>query len=523
MWGTGAFFYNGPSLRAGLIQGLMQRRKTGPASRGCGRTCVPAGVRIRVISKDYSTLVREAHELKAAGRLDEAAARYGEAVAANPRSAVAEHNLAACLGDAGHWAEAEPHISAAFGKGLDAPETWLMKARAEQALAGQDAGRLDKAEKAFREALKRRGDMYDAHRELSQLIWMRTGDAAASMAEVEKALKANPGHVGLNVVKAQTLEFAGRADEAFSLMSQMADANPGEPGLSVQAAQLATTLGRGDVALGYAQRAQAAAPQDLGVMVTLTEALLAAGEAERASDMAGDIRRKWSTNQHAIALQATAWRMMGDPRYRRLYDYDTLVGASMLDTPNGWSSLEAYMADVASALKSLHAFREHPFNQSLRHGSQAVDILRQSHPALRALPQALDGPIRKHLAQLGQGDDPVRARNRGTYQFHGMWSVRLRPGGYHVDHVHPQGWLSSACYVETVAPKGQEGWIRFGQPGVKTRPALPAEHHVEPKPGMLVLFPSYMWHGTVPFTGDQTRLTFAFDLVPGAVDLSGND
>ena len=476
-----------------------------------------------MISKDYSTLVREAHELKAAGRLEEAANRYREAVAANPRSGVAEHNLAACLGDAGRWAEAESHIAAAFTKGVDAPETWLLKARAEQALAGLDRSRLDRSEAAFREAIKRRGDMHDAHRELAQLIWMRTGDAAAALADVERALRASPRHPGLNLVKAQALEFSGKREEAFALMSALADAHPREPALTVQTAQLATSLGKGDIALDYAQRAQALAPQELGVLVTLTEALLASGHAERAADLAGDIRRTWSTNQHAIALQATAWRIMGDPRYRRLYDYDTLVGPTMLDTPRGWESLEHYVADVASALKSLHAFEEHPFNQSLRHGSQAIDILRQEHPALRALPAALDGPIRRHLANLGQGDDPVRARNRGTYQFSGMWSVRLKPGGYHVDHVHPQGWLSSACYVETVAPKGQEGWIRFGQPGVKTLPALTAEHAVEPKPGMLVLFPSYMWHGTIPFTGDQTRLTFAFDLVPGPIVLPDQD
>ena len=84
--------------------------------------------------------MREAHALKAAGRLDEAVRRYREAAAANPASGVAEHNLAACLGDAGRWSEAEPHIRAAFGKGVDAPETWLMLARCELAL-----GRLDAA------------------------------------------------------------------------------------------------------------------------------------------------------------------------------------------------------------------------------------------------------------------------------------------------------------------------------------------------------------------------------------------
>jgi len=30
----------------------------------------------------------------------------------------------------------------------------------------------------------------------------------------------------------------------------------------------------------------------------------------------------------------------------------------------------------------------------------------------------------------------------------------------------------------------------------------------------LAVFPSYMWHGTVPFEDTQPRLTIAFDMVP---------
>ena len=58
------------------------------------------------------------------------------------------------------------------------------------------------------------------------------------------------------------------------------------------------------------------------------------------------------------------------------------------------------------------------------------------------------------------------------------------------------------------------GWLRFGAPPIPTRPSLSAEHFVRPEPGLLVLFPSYLWHGTVPFGGDQVRTTIAFDLVP---------
>ncbi|MEO8925573.1 MAG: putative 2OG-Fe(II) oxygenase [Caulobacteraceae bacterium] len=49
---------------------------------------------------------------------------------------------------------------------------------------------------------------------------------------------------------------------------------------------------------------------------------------------------------------------------------------------------------------------------------------------------------------------------------------------------------------------------------MRTQPPLPPEHFVKPEPGLLVLFPSYMWHGTVQFSGDQPRLTIAFDVAP---------
>ena len=45
-------------------------------------------------------------------------------------------------------------------------------------------------------------------------------------------------------------------------------------------------------------------------------------------------------------------------------------------------------------------------------------------------------------------------------------------------------------------------------------PDCPPDHYVRPYPGLLVLFPSYVWHGTVPFESGGRRLTAAFDVVP---------
>jgi hypothetical protein len=111
---------------------------------------------------------------------------------------------------------------------------------------------------------------------------------------------------------------------------------------------------------------------------------------------------------------------------------------------------------------------------------------------------------------------PLGARRSGDYRVKGCWSVKLRAGGHHVNHLHPEGWLSSADYVALPPGLGEgdarAGWIKFGEPRLPL-PACGIERMVEPKVGRLVLFPSYMWHGTVPFAAGE-RLTIAFDVVP---------
>jgi tetratricopeptide (TPR) repeat protein len=456
-------------------------------------------------------LTREADAAKAAGRLSEAIGLYARAAQAFPASAVAEHNLAGALGDAARFAEAEARCRAAFAKGLDAPETWLVLGRA---LQGQR--RLDEADAAFREALRRRPAMPDAHRDLAQLIWMRTEDIAAATALLDRAIAAEPGHPVLRLIKAKALEYAGDHAGAYGVLSDAARGGD-DAVLEAMSADAAVRIGDPAAGLAHAERAAALAPADPLVMTIFAQACLAGAQPARAADAMEALRARFPFDQHLLALLATAWRMLDDPRYRTLYDYDAFVGVHRLQAPAGWPHLGAYLADLADAAGRAHAYRTHPFDQSLRQGSQAPNILDVDHPAIRAFPAAIGEAVAEHLRRLGRGEDPLRVRNTGRWAFQGAWSVRLRPNGFHADHVHSHGWLSSACYLslpQAVEGPDRQGWLKFGQPGVATDPPLGPEHFVKPEPGLLALFPSYMWHGTVPFGGGEPRLTIAFDLVP---------
>lgn len=454
-----------------------------------------------------SAAMEQARQAKAAGDLRGAAALYARAAVERPDSAVAEHNLASTLGDLGDFAGAASASARAIAKGSTAPETWLVHARALQG-----TGELDAAEAAFLRAIGLRRDYATAHRDLAQLRWMRTADVGTALAAIDSARIP-----ALASVEAVVLLSAGEPARAAAVLDRAIARGP-DAALHLLAANARAALKDAAGQLAHATAALQLARASTETAKAVVEALLHVGRVAEAASLADRIAQAAPDDQGVIALLTTGWRLLGDPRYAGLCEDPALISTRGIATPPGWPSLERFLADLAATLLARHAWRTHPLDQSLRHGSQTQEDLAQvDHPVLRALFAALDAPILAHLAQLGRGDDPVRRRNTGGYRFAGAWSVLLRPGGYHTDHVHPRGWLSSAFHLdlpETVAQRPQ-GWLAFGRPGVPTSPALPPTRHVCPVPGQLILFPSYLWHGTEPFSGDAPRLTVAFDLLPG--------
>jgi tetratricopeptide (TPR) repeat protein len=453
-------------------------------------------------------ILKELERRKVTRRVRDLIAQRLADAAARPNSIVALHNLAGALGDAGLWREAADRIERAFRLGADAPESWLIRARALMEL-----GRFAAAQDAYQETLRRRPGYHDAHRELAQLIWRVGGEVERALVPLRSAIRHNPNDIGLRVLEAHVLETAGLNAEAHGALLALAREQPNDLSVAVAVSQSALAESDFDTALTFAESALLAAPASVPALIAYANACLAAGRNDRAGEAASRVHAQDPMNQNALALQATAWRLAGDFRYAELYDYRAFVRSYTLAAPPGWSSVDAYVADLAQALRAAHTTCNHPFGQSIKQGTQATTILDHDHPALRALPAALDPPIRQYLEDLGPGADPHRSRNRGDYAIHGVWSIRMSAGGRHVDHVHPQGWISSACYLVVPDAPEPEGWLKLGEPGARTPTPCPPELFVQPAPGKLVLFPSYMWHGTVPFSGEGERLTFAFDLI----------
>jgi hypothetical protein len=212
--------------------------------------------------------------------------------------------------------------------------------------------------------------------------------------------------------------------------------------------------------------------------------------------------------------------MVGDARYDWLCDYDRLVATLDLVPPDGQTT-QAFFAEVAAYLRTLHTARVQPLDQTLRHGTQTFGQLlsQDRHPLIASLASMLQSAANNYSAALPTDTQhPFLRRNLGAVAFSGSWSARLEKGGFHSNHLHPQGWMSSACYIalppETTDPVHQAGWLKLGQSNLGLGDTDAPDTLIEPRVGRLILFPSYMWHGTTPFVAGEERLTVAFDALP---------
>lgn len=266
-------------------------------------------------------------------------------------------------------------------------------------------------------------------------------------------------------------------------------------------------------------------PENTMLRHSLAELYLLEREPEPAAYHAEAVARRDPSDQGAWAFLSTAWRLMDDEREFWLCDYDRFVMVADLVNDEVASTAAGYATYLADVLETLHTTRHAPGNQSLRDGTQTSGALfNRPDPRLQAMRDAVLRAVGRAVATLP--DDPAHpflSRKSNLLDFKGSWSVRLSGalGGHHVSHFHGEGWISSAYYARlpecmAKANAGDEGCIHFGAPPTHLGLDLAPRRIVRPREGMMALFPSYMWHGTVPFTGEDVRMTAAFDVVPAA-------
>ena len=199
-------------------------------------------------------------------------------------------------------------------------------------------------------------------------------------------------------------------------------------------------------------------------------AALMAGDPEKAERFCQLGLRSSLFDQTCLALLGTAWRMRGDERDEELNGYDRFIRVFDLKPPEGFSSMESFNAELGAYLERLHPKTDAYLEQSLHGGSQTEGMLfGAGHGLVETLRARIEEAIITYVSDLApNGQHPFLVRHSKKFYYTGAWSCLMRGQGFHTNHLHPDGWISSAYYVtvpeEADDPAARNGWIKFGEP-----------------------------------------------------------
>ncbi len=188
--------------------------------------------------------------------------------------------------------------------------------------------------------------------------------------------------------------------------------------------------------------------------------------------------------------------------------------------PDGWPTLQAFTHDLAEELAT------HPGMRYNRYGTASAHTWRIDEPSLQrsrvfpALQRMIAREVQTYIDQLPAQDHPF-LDGRPKHAMLRNWCVITEGDGHETWHVHQNGWLSGVFYAfvpdHIALGAGKEGCIAFGLPEDiigEENARLFGETIVRPQTGLMMLFPSHVFHRTYPHHGTGRRICCAFDIVP---------
>ena len=487
------------------------------------------------------------HLLHRTGALEEAESGFRQLLRVSPGVAHAKLALGVVLLDAGRPKEAEvplrrgleetpdPRLKAQFH--LQLSVALRRQRRDEEGLAACDnACALDPALLGVAlhraDALQNLGRFEEALAILKREVTRTPGDASLHhsyndllyrLDRKQEALKSYdlaPQSRPLMLGKAFFLTHEKRDAEAHAVYAAMLARDPGDQLAGVGAANALSMMERHGEAVAAFEALLARHGENVDIFRRAAEPALLLGDAEKAARFC-ERALQLSPNEGAcLALLSIASRMLEDGRDDTLNRYDTLVRSFDLEPPEGFSDMASFNAELDQLLGRLHHGTGEYIGQSLRGGTQTPDnLFGAGHGLVEKLRARIDQAVERYIAELeDDAAHPFLSRRARNFRYAGSWSSRLRDCGFHVNHLHPNGWISSCYYVAVPGAAKDEtarqGWIKFGEPSFDIALKNPVRRAIQPVPGRLVLFPSYMWHGTIPFRDTCDRTTIAFDVLP---------
>ena len=400
----------------------------------------------------------------------------------------------------------------------DQPQASAGDAAFTQAVERHHAGQLAEAAGLYEQALAADPAHPDARRMLGLVAFQqeRVEDAEKLLREAKRTAPDNPKiYDNLAVV----LHAQGRIGDALPELRRAVELAPTNPLFLLNLGNLLAEMERRTEAVDAFRRAAAAAPRNADLQQRLASELLKTGDAAAGLRHIENAIALGGPNSTFLALKAVALGTTGAvDAYNELMDFERLAVCRHIGDAHGAASLAAFSETLAGIVANSSTLHQ---DDTTINGLDTTEMLALPEPSTVALKRFIYSEIEARLHNLPPAPHPFAAMAPRQWTTK-SWGVKMWRQGHQAPHIHHKAWLSGVYYVqlpEVVRPgqKGHEGWIEFGRGPEDISPLAPPNLRlIQPVVGMLITFPSYMWHRTLPFESKRDRISIAFDVVPAA-------
>ena len=490
---------------------LLRTGKPGEARETLGRAIV-------LLPDDRQTLMSLAIACAHCGDAEQAIRHYDRLLEMDPSVVDAITNRAKSLADTGRLELAEQELQRALRlnpehAGAHNSLSVLLSRRGQQEAALESVHR----------AVELAPQSVSARFNLAALLSKRTSVELLAQAEraAREVLQLDLNHSGAMNCLGIVLTKLGHMDEALQWAGQAVESAPGEVAFSVSLGDLQVQMGLLDQAQLTYQEALIRVPDSVENRRQLGILLLKKRQPESALE-ALDLALSLSPlDQRSIAHRAVALQQMNHwdeaDDYLGMYRH---IHSVRLQLPDGFESISQFNSELAKDIQEHSTLRWEPVGLAARNGGLTDELMLDDTHAIRGLMSGIRLAIDELRHSLTPDPrDPFRcAIPDDDYELN-SWATLVNEGGNIDTHIHEESWISGAYYVQLPASLGvnqdqPEGWIEFGRPHAEVPfPANGRVRLLRPAAGRLFLFPSFLFHRTIPHRSDEQRISTSFDLI----------
>jgi Flp pilus assembly protein TadD len=445
-------------------------------------------------------------------RHEDAVASAAEALKYQPRMRALHLNYANALDRAGRGREALEVYESLAKQALDSAELALSLARAQFT-----ENKKKEAEAVLEQGVEKWPTSIQLHTALARVRALRGEDEKAT-AFAEAEIEKRPQDIALRLATADALHRGKQHQRALQILADTLKVAPDSAAVLTAFGIILDELDRPLDGLKALRHAAERSDDARNAQRNMLSTLVRAGQPQTALEIVRALRAADPDEQYLIAIEALALRRLGDDAYKRFNDFERYVRCYDVEAPSGYFTVHNFNATLADALRQQHRLMAHPFDQMLHNGSQTGrNLIALKEPVISTFMKAADASVREYISRLpADANDPVGRRKQERYRYENLSSMRFLHEGYLPNQTHDRGWITG-LYVAAYSPAEQKRFPRAGHImlGAPNRPVIQCgpEQWIEPKEGLLVLFPSYIWHGIAPIEGVEL-LTLTFDVMP---------